>query len=125
VAAFSAAKIEALLKDPGIIRNRLKVEAAVNNARRFLEVRAEYGTFSRYIWGFVGGRPKVNRWARLGQLPASSKESDALSADMKRRGFKFAGTTIMYAHMQATGLVNDHLVSCFRREACLKKAKRT
>jgi len=117
VARFGEKKIAALLKDPGIVRNRLKVRAAVNNARRFLEVRAEFGTFSDYIWGFVGGEPKVNRWTRLSQLPASSKESDALSADLKRRGFKFVGSTIMYAHMQATGLVNDHLVSCFRHRA--------
>jgi len=118
VARFGEKKIEALLRDPGIVRNRLKVRAAVNNARRFLEVRAEFGTFSEYIWGFVGGRPKVNRWTKLSQLPASSKESDALSADLKRRGFKFVGSTIMYAHMQATGLVNDHLVSCFRHREC-------
>ena len=118
VARFGEKRIQALLKDPGIVRNRLKVRAAVNNARRFLEVRAEFGTFSDYIWGFVGGKPRVNRWARLSQLPASSKESDALSADLKRRGFKFVGSTIMYAHMQATGLVNDHLVSCFRHRAC-------
>lgn len=120
VARFGEKKIEALLKDPGIVRNRLKVRAAVNNARRFLEVRAEFGTFSAYIWGFVGGRQKVNRWAELSQLPASSKESDELSADLKRRGFKFTGSTIMYAHMQATGLVNDHLVTCFRHRACSK-----
>lgn len=123
VASFDAKKIAALLRDPGIVRNRLKVNAAVNNARRFLEVRREFGSFSRYIWGFVGGRPKVNRWTRLGQLPAFSRESDALSADLRRRGFKFAGSTIMYAHMQATGLVNDHLVSCFRRRACMGKEK--
>jgi DNA-3-methyladenine glycosylase I len=123
VAAFTEKRTEALLKDPGIIRNRLKVLAAVNNARRFLEVRAEFGTFSRYIWGFVGGRPKVNRWTRPGQTPASSPESDALSADMRRRGFKFAGTTIMYAHMQATGLVNDHLTTCFRHRECRLKSR--
>ncbi len=120
VARFDARKIAALLKDPGIIRNRLKVAAAVNNARLFLEVQKEFGTFSKYIWAFVGGKPKVNRWARLSQLPATSKESDALSADLKRRGFKFVGSTIVYAHMQATGLVNDHLVSCFRHKACGK-----
>lgn len=118
VARFGPQKIEALLKDPGIVRNRLKVNAAVGNARRFLAVQREFGSFSGYIWGFVGGKPKVNRWARLSQLPASSKESDALSADLKKRGFKFVGSTIMYAHMQATGLVNDHLVSCFRHRAC-------
>jgi DNA-3-methyladenine glycosylase I len=123
VARFGAKKIAALLKDPGIVRNRLKVNAAVNNARLFLAVQKEFGTFSKYIWGFVGGRPKVNRWTRLGQLPAVSKESDALSADLKRRGFKFVGSTIMYAHMQATGLVNDHLVSCFRHGECKLAAK--
>lgn len=116
VARFGAAKIEALLKDPGIIRNRLKVAAAVSNAERFLEVRKEFGSFSKYIWGFVGGKPKVNRWTGPGQMPATSPESDALSADLKKRGFKFVGSTIMYAHMQATGLVNDHLVSCFRHK---------
>ncbi len=121
VAKFDAVKIAALLKDPGIIRNRLKVAAAVNNARRFLEVQREFGTFSKYIWSFVGGKPKVNRWTRLSQLPAVSKESEALSADLKGRGFKFVGPTIIYAHMQATGLVNDHLITCFRRRECLEK----
>ena len=120
VARFDGKKIEALLLDPGIIRNRLKVNAAVNNARRFLEVQGEFGTFCKYIWSFVGGRPKVNRWEELRQLPASSKESDALSADLKKRGFKFTGTTIVYAHMQAAGLVNDHLVSCFRHRECAR-----
>jgi DNA-3-methyladenine glycosylase I len=120
VARFTPRRIEAILKDPGIVRNRLKVLAAVNNARRFLEVQKEFGSFSKYIWGFVGGRQKVNRWKSLSQLPATSPESDALSADMKRRGFKFVGSTIVYAHMQATGLVNDHLVSCFRYKACLR-----
>jgi len=118
VARFDAKKIALLLKDPGIVRNRLKVNAAVNNARRFLEVRKEFGTFSKYIWSFVGGRQIVNRWTKLSQLPAVSKESDALSADLKKRGFKFVGSTIIYAHMQATGLVNDHLVTCFRHKAC-------
>lgn len=120
VARFTPRRIEAILKDPGIVRNRLKVLATVNNARRFLEVQKEFGSFSKYIWGFVGGRQKVNRWKSLKQLPATSKESDALSADLKRRGFKFVGSTIVYAHMQATGLVNDHLVSCFRYKACLR-----
>ncbi len=120
VAKFTPARIEALLKDPSIVRNRLKVNAAVNNARLFLDVQKEFGTFSKYIWSFVGGKPKINRWARLSQLPASSKESDALSADLKKRGFKFVGTTIIYAHMQATGLVNDHLETCFRHRACSK-----
>jgi len=118
VARFGAKKIAALLKDPGIVRNRLKVNAAVNNAKKFLEVRKEFGSFSKYIWSFVGGKQKVNRWKALSRLPATSKESDALSADLKKRGFKFVGSTIVYAHMQATGLVNDHLVTCFRHKAC-------
>ena len=118
VAGFEARKVAALLKDPGIIRNRLKVAAAVNNARLFLEVQKEFGTFSKYIWAFVGGKPKVNRWTSLSQLPSTSKESNALSADLKARGFKFVGSTIVYALMQATGLVNDHLTSCFRHKAC-------
>lgn len=118
VAGFTPARVKALLRDPGIVRNRLKVNAAVTNARRFLEVAREFGSFSRYIWAFVGGNPKVNRWTSLAQLPASSRESDALSADLRKRGFKFAGTTIMYAHMQATGLVNDHLTTCFRHRDC-------
>ncbi len=123
VARFTPRRIEAILKDPGIVRNRLKVLATVNNARRFLEVQKEFGSFSKYIWGFVGGRQKVNRWKSLKDIPATSPESDALSADLKRRGFKFVGSTIVYAHMQATGLVNDHLVSCFRYKACLRAGR--
>lgn len=118
VARFSPRKIESLLKNPGIIRNRLKIEAAINNARLFLEVQKEFGSFSSYIWSFVGGKQKVNRWTKSSQIPATSPESDALSADLKNRGFKFVGSTIIYAHMQATGLVNDHLVTCFRHKAC-------
>ena len=114
VAAYDEAKIEQLLADAGIIRNRLKVTAAVRNAREFLKVQAEFGSFDAYIWSFVGGRPIVNAWESLRQLPAESAESRALSKDLKRRGFSFVGPTIMYAHMQAIGLVNDHLVSCFR-----------
>ena len=102
------------------VRNRLKVNAAVNNAKRFLEVQKEFGSFSKYIWSFVGGKQKANRWKKLSQLPATSKESDALSADLKKRGFKFVGSTIVYAHMQATGLINDHLSACFRHKACSK-----
>lgn len=120
VARFNTKKIAALLKDPGIVRNRLKVNAAVNNAKKFLEVQKEFGSFSKYIWSFVGGKQKLNRWKKLSRLPATSKESDALSADLKKRGFKFVGSTIVYAHMQATGLVNDHLVTCFRHRACSK-----
>jgi DNA-3-methyladenine glycosylase I len=118
VARFTAKRIEKLLQDPGLVRNRLKIEAAVHNARRFLELQEEFGTFSDYIWGFVEGRPKVNKWRRMDQLPATSPESDALSLDLKQRGFKFVGSTIMYAHMQATGLVNDHLIHCFRHREC-------
>lgn len=120
VARYDARKQARLLADPGIIRNRLKVEASVLNARAFLAVQAEFGSFDRYLWGFVGGRPKVNRWTESAQVPARTAESDALSADLKRRGFKFVGTTICYAFMQATGLVNDHLVSCPRHAACAR-----
>jgi DNA-3-methyladenine glycosylase I len=118
VARFSAKKIEKLLLNPGIVRNRLKVVAAVTNAQCFLEVQDEFGTFTDYIWDFVNGKPKVNRWKRMDQLPATSKESDALSKDLKQRGFKFVGSTIVYAHMQAAGLVNDHLVHCYRHAEC-------
>ncbi len=121
VARFTEKRIEKLLLNPGIVRNRLKVAAAVNNARRFLEVQEEFGTFTKYIWGFVDGRPKINRWKRMDQLPATSKESDALSKDLKARGFKFVGSTIVYAHMQAAGLVNDHLVHCFRYLECQER----
>jgi DNA-3-methyladenine glycosylase I len=114
VARFDAARIGKLLADPGLIRNRAKIEAAVNNARRFLEVQKEFGSFSEYIWGFVGGKTKVNKLRVHGDYPATSEESDALSADLRRRGFKFVGSTIMYAHMQATGMVNDHVTGCFR-----------
>lgn len=118
VARFTPARIEKLLLDPGIIRNRLKVVAAVTNAQKFLRVQEEFGTFDRYIWGFVDGRTKQNKISRRGQIPATSKESDALSRDLKKRGFKFVGSTIMYAHMQAAGLVNDHHVRCFRYARC-------
>ncbi len=124
VAKFDETRMAALLGDTGIIRNRLKIAAAVSNARHFLEVTREFGTFSKYVWSFVGGKPIVNGWTRSEQIPATSKESDALSRDLKKRGFKFAGSTIVYAHMQATGLVNDHLVSCFRYEACARLARR-
>jgi DNA-3-methyladenine glycosylase I len=114
VARFTPAKVEKLLTDPGIIRNRAKVEATVRNARAFLEVQNEFGSFDDYIWGFVGGRTIVNKWGRMGQLPAISPASEALSADLKRRGFGFVGPTVCYAHLQAAGLVNDHIVGCFR-----------
>jgi DNA-3-methyladenine glycosylase I len=114
VARFGSRQIEKILKDPGIVRNRLKVNAAINNAKRFLEVQKEFGTFDAYIWRFVGGKPKLNKWKTLKQLPATSRESDALSKDLIKRGFKFVGSTVIYAHMQACGLINDHLVSCWK-----------
>ena len=114
VARFTPAKIEKLLADPSIIRNRLKIECAVKNAKLYLELVEAHGSFDRFIWGFVDGKPIVNRWKESKQIPATSKESDALAKELARRGFKFAGSTIMYAHMQACGLVNDHLTSCFR-----------
>jgi DNA-3-methyladenine glycosylase I len=114
VARFTPAKVEKLLLDPGIIRNRAKVESTVRNARLFLEVQAEFGSFDAYLWGFVGGHPVVNKWRRMAQLPATSAESEALSKDLRRRGFGFVGPTVCYAHLQAAGLVNDHLVGCFR-----------
>jgi DNA-3-methyladenine glycosylase I len=114
VARFTPARIEKLLADPGIIRNRAKVESAVRNARAFLAVQKEFGSFDAYVWGFVGGRTVVNKWRRIAQVPPTSAESEAMSADLRRRGFGFVGPTVCYAHLQATGLVNDHLVSCFR-----------
>lgn len=115
VARFTPEKIDKLLLDPGIVRNRLKVEAAVNNAKRFLEVQGEFGTFDSYIWRFVGGKPMRHTLEKISDYPARTEESDALSKDLKKRGFKFVGSTIVYAHMQATGMVNDHSVDCFRR----------
>ena len=120
VARFTEKRIERLLADPSIIRNRLKVVAAVNNAQRFLEVQDEFGTFCDYIWQFVDGEPIQNKWRRMQDVPATSKESDVLSKDLKNRGFKFVGSTIIYAHMQAVGMVNDHEVSCFRYKQCAK-----
>jgi DNA-3-methyladenine glycosylase I len=114
VARFNKRTVEKLLHNPGIVRNRLKIEAAITNARRVLEVQDELGSFSRYLWSFVGGRPIVNRRRHTRRIPATSRESDAASKDLQKRGFKFVGSTIIYAHMQATGMVNDHLVTCFR-----------
>ncbi|HXG28520.1 MAG TPA: DNA-3-methyladenine glycosylase I [Nevskiales bacterium] len=114
VARYTAKRIEKLLANPGIVRNRLKVESAVSNARAFLAVQEAFGSFDRYIWGFVDGRPIQNRWTSLKQIPARTPLSDTISQDLKQRGFRFVGSTIVYAHMQATGMVNDHLVSCFR-----------
>jgi DNA-3-methyladenine glycosylase I len=114
VAAYDEAKVAALLADPGIIRNKLKVNAAIQNAQCFLRLQAECGSFDAYVWDFVGGRPRVNVWARLSDIPARTPEAEALSKDLLKRGFKFVGPTICYAFMQATGLVNDHTVDCFR-----------
>jgi DNA-3-methyladenine glycosylase I len=114
VAHFGARHIRALLKDPGIVRNRLKIEAAISNASAFLAVQREFGSFDRYIWQFVGGAQRQNRRRLLKHIPASTPESDAMSRDLKKRGFRFVGSTICYAFMQATGMVNDHLVTCFR-----------
>lgn len=115
VARFTEAKVEKLLQDPSIVRNRLKVNGAVTNAKLFLDIQKEFGSFDQYIWGFVDGKPIVNHWKKLADIPATSKESDALSKDLKKRGFKFTGSTVMYAHMQACGLVDDHLEDCWRR----------
>ena len=114
VACYDAVRIEALLSNPGIVRNRRKVEAAVSNARAFLEVQSEYGSFDAYIWSFVGGGPRHNTWRTLSEIPALTTESEAMSKALKKRGFKFVGPTICYAFMQAVGLVNDHTVDCFR-----------
>lgn len=116
VAEFDEAKIQQLLQFEGIIRNKLKVRSAVTNAQMFLEIQNEFGSFDKYIWQFVNGKPIVNHWKSLSEVPATTKESDALSKDLKNRGFKFVGSTIMYAHMQACGLVNDHTVDCFCRK---------
>ncbi|MGM0944050.1 MAG: DNA-3-methyladenine glycosylase I [Bacteroidota bacterium] len=114
VAEFPDSYVEELLQDPGIIRNKLKIKAAINNAKRFMEIQTEFGSFSDYIWSFVGGKPIQNQLQSLQDAPATSPESDRLAKDLKKRGFKFLGSTTLYAHMQATGLVNDHLVNCFR-----------
>lgn len=118
IAGYGKNKIESLLQDAGIVRNRLKVEAAVNNAKKFIAVQAEFGSFDQFIWQFVGGEPKQNKWRSLAEIPATTPESDAMSKELKRRGFKFVGSTICYAHMQATGMVNDHTTNCFRHNKC-------
>jgi DNA-3-methyladenine glycosylase I len=114
IAKFTKRDVARLMKDEGIIRNRLKIESTISNAKSFLEVKKEFGTFDKYIWGFVGGKPIKNKFKSLKQIPANTKESDAMSKDLKKRGFRFVGTTICYAYMQAVGMVNDHEVSCFR-----------
>lgn len=116
IAAYSDQKIEELMNDPGIIRNRLKILAAVSNAGKFMKVQKEFGSFSRYIWGFVDGKPVDHKPAALSDVPATTVVSDMIAKDLKKRGFKFMGSTVVYAHMQATGMVNDHIVSCFTRK---------
>ena len=118
IAQYDPNKIEELLTNPGIVRNRRKVEAAVQNARAFLEIIKEFGSFDAYIWQFVGGKPKVNTWRTIQEIPAQTEESLAMSKDLLRRGFKFVGPTICYAHMQAVGMVNDHTMDCFRYLEC-------
>jgi DNA-3-methyladenine glycosylase I len=125
VARFTKKRVEKLLQDPSIVRNRLKVESTVTNARAFLRVQEEFGSFSDYIWAYVDGRPVQNRFRRDSDIPATSAVSDALSKDLKKRGFRFVGSTIMYAHMQATGLVNDHVVGCFRHKPCARMGRAT
>ena len=114
VSRYREGKIRQLLNDPGIIRNELKIRSAVRNARAFIEVRREFGTFSRYMWGFTGGTPLQNRWRHMQDIPAHTELSDQISKDLRQRGFSFVGSTIIYAHMQATGMVNDHVTGCFR-----------
>jgi len=121
VARFTKRDVARLLGDAGIIRNRLKILAAINNAKRFLEVRKEFGTFDRYIWGFVGGKPELTGLRSFADLPARTPLSDRISEDLKARGFKFVGSTVVYSHMQATGMINDHLVTCFRYSVLAKK----
>ena len=114
VSVFTQQDVERLLQDSGIVRNRLKIQSTISNARLFLELAAKHGSFSSYIWQFVDGRPIINTWTETSEVPATSPVSDALAKEMKRMGFKFLGSTVLYAHMQATGLINDHLVSCYR-----------
>lgn len=121
VALFDGRRVQALLTNAGLVRNRLKISGAVQNAKAFLAVRKEFGTFDRYIWQFVGGKPLVNAWKELKQVPASTRESDAMSKDLRRRGFTFVGSTICYAFMQAVGMVNDHLLDCFRYKQLVKR----
>lgn len=124
VARFTKKRIAKILEDPGVVRNKLKVNAAVINAKQFLRVQEEFDGFCNYIWDFVGGEPIQNKFRKDSEIPATSLESDALSKDLKKRGFKFVGSTIVYAHMQATGMVNDHIMSCFRYKECKALAKK-
>ena len=121
VANYEQQKIDSLLQDSGIIRNKLKIESAVTNAKAFIEVRKEFGSFNKYIWGFTGGKPIQNEFESLEEIPAKTELSDLISKDLIKRGFKFVGSTIVYAHMQATGMVNDHIKSCFRHKEIIEK----
>jgi DNA-3-methyladenine glycosylase I len=123
VARYTPSRMDKLMADPGIIRNRAKINSALKNARAFLAVQAEFGSFDAYCWRFVDGRPRQNRWTSMREIPAKTAESDAFSRDLKRRGFSFVGTTIIYAHMQAVGMVNDHLTECFRYRDIRRLAK--
>ena len=118
VAQFTQKRIDKILQDPGIVRNKLKVHSAVTNAKAFLKIQKEFGSFCNYAWTFVGGKPIQNKYQKMSDVPATSPESDAWSKDLGKRGFKFVGSTIIYAHMQATGMINDHVASCFRHEPC-------
>lgn len=125
VARYEEKKVKELLANQGIIRNRAKIHAAINNARMFLKIREEFGSFNAYIWRFVNGKPIVNNLMKLEDYPATSRESDAMSKDLRQRGFKFVGPTVCYAHMQATGMVNDHTIACFRRHEIIRQYNRT
>ena len=114
IISYDDSKVQELLRNAGIIRNRLKIASVITNARAFIEIQSEFGSFNKYIWSFVGGKPKINEWNSLGDIPVNTPESDAMSKDLKKRGFKFVGTTICYAFMQAVGMVNDHTTDCFR-----------
>ena len=120
VVRFDESRIQTMLKDTGIIRNRKKIESSINNARRFLEVREQYGSFCNYFWGFTDGKQVANHYKSMNEIPATTSLSDTITKDMKQRGFQFLGSTILYAHMQATGLVNDHIVDCFRHKECME-----
>jgi len=124
VARFNQRSVERLLGDPGIVRNRLKIESAIGNARAFLAVQESHGSFGDYLWNFVDGRPVINRWRCQDQVPATTALSDLISRDLKQRGFRFVGSTIVYSHLQATGLVNDHIVECFRHRECSRGDRR-
>ena len=124
VARYNAAKKKKLLADAGIVRNRLKIEASITNAQKFLELQKEFGSFSNYLWGFTKGKPVKGKWKKLSEIPARTELSDTVAKDLKKRGFRFLGSVILYSHMQATGIINDHLTGCFRYRECAAKAKK-